>query len=183
MRSKWRRKTVAGSLPKSPSRLWPIRRFICRWRRGSLGSPRFGARVGLFPSSRPATVLAVLPSLAKVSLCESSFRSATPPRSSFTSKRRSLRLSTRAAPIRGFGPHHDITHLRPHSRGIPTPRFVPSSGDRSLATVFSANGLAGLFHPAAVLRTHPVQGIILSAQPYYLVDSLSIAPLPLTPFC
>ena len=90
-------------------------------------------------------------------------------------------LSTRAAPTRGLGPPHDITFLRPHSRGIPIPRFVPSSGDHSLSTVFSASKLAGLFHPAAVSRTYPVQGLLLSAQPYYLVDSLS-SPLPLSLF-
>lgn len=104
------------SLPRG---LLPIRRFICRRRRGSLGSPRFGAAYSLFPSPRSATVLAVLPSLAKASLCESSFRSATPPRSSFTSKTPLAGLSTRAAPIRGFGPPHDITHPRQLSLRFP----------------------------------------------------------------
>jgi hypothetical protein len=63
--------------------------------------------------------LAVLPSLAKASLCESSFRSATPPRSSFASSTPLAGLSTRAVPTRGFGPHHDITNPRPLPRGHP----------------------------------------------------------------
>jgi hypothetical protein len=61
-------------------------------------------------------------------------------------------------------------HIR---EDFPSLRFVPSSGALSPSTVFSASRLAGLFHPAAMSRTYPVQGIILSAQPYYLVDSLS----------
>lgn len=64
-------------------------------------------------------------------------------------------------------------HVR---KDIPSPRFVPSSGALSLSTFFSAHELAGLFHPAAVFRTHPVQGLILSAQPYFLVESL-LCPL------
>jgi hypothetical protein len=111
--------TVTGPTPASPARFLPIRRFMCRRRRGSLGSPRFGYHVGLFPSSWPATVLAFLPSLAKASLCESSFRSATPPRSSFTSQTPLAGLSTRAAPTRDFGPPHDNTNPRPLPRKLP----------------------------------------------------------------
>jgi hypothetical protein len=43
---------VTGSTPASPARFLPIRRFMCRRRRGSLGSPRFGYRI--WPVSKPA---------------------------------------------------------------------------------------------------------------------------------
>jgi len=41
-----------------------------------------------------------------------------------------------------------------------TSRFGPSSGALSLSTVCSAIGLAGLFHPPAMSRTSPVQGLL-----------------------
>jgi hypothetical protein len=59
---------------------------------------------------------------------------------------------------------------------FPRSRFVPSSGALNPSTVCSASWLAGLFHPAAVSRTDPVQGLILSAQPYCLVDSPFMPP-------
>jgi hypothetical protein len=82
-------------------------------------------------------------------------------------------LSVRALPARGLGPLHDVTRRRPLSRGFPSPRSVPSSGALSLPTVCSATELAGLFHPAAMFRTHPVQGLSLSAQPLRFVTGLS----------
>jgi len=51
--------------------------------------------------------------------------------------------------------------------GVPLCERVPSltappSGFLSLATVFSAIQLAGLFHPTAMYRVHPVQGLLPS---------------------
>jgi len=83
----------------------------------------------------------------------------------------------------GFVPHHDITNPRPHLRGLPGPRFVPSSGALSLPTFFSACSLAGLFHPAAVSRAQSRSGMSLSAQPSFLIGSSSphaVEPHPLT---
>jgi len=61
----------------------------------------------------------------------------------------------------GFWPssrHHPCAATR--SRRLPCLRFVPSSGFLDLSTSFSALGLAGLFHPAATSRIHPVQGVL-----------------------
>jgi len=131
----------------------------------------------LFPSSQPATVLAVLPSLAKASLRESSFRSATPPRSSFTSNNAARRSFDASCAYPGFRP--SSRHHQPASTNRESfPSFASfrpqalSASRRFTPQVW----LAGLFHPAAVSRTHPVQGLILFAQPYYLVDSLSMPP-------
>lgn len=63
---------------------------------------------GLFPCPRPATVLAVLPSLARAYPRESCFPSTTPPRSSFTLHRRSL-VFRRELTYPGFRPSS-----RPH---------------------------------------------------------------------
>jgi len=79
------------------------------------------------------------------------------------------RLSTRASPTWGFGPLLDITTVRPLVRGLPSPRYVPSSGDHSLSTVFSALWLAGLFHPAAELRTTSRSGASHSVQPSFFI--------------
>lgn len=46
------------------------------------------------------------------------------------------------------------------AEGFQTSRFGPSSGALSLSTVYSAFGLAGLLHPAAMFRTPPVQGLL-----------------------
>jgi hypothetical protein len=53
--------------------------------------------------------------------------------------------------------------VRSHfSRRLPRRRYVPSFGFRNRPTSFSAHPLAGLFHPAATSRTHPVQGLLSS---------------------
>ena len=56
-----------------------------------------------------------------------------------------------------FGvPLRDVSQQRPHgARRTHPPRFVPSSAFRTPSTVFSAAGLAGLFHPAATSRVVP----------------------------
>lgn len=55
------------------------------------------------------------------------------------------------------------SRVRSHfSRRLPRPRYVPSFGFRDRPTSFSAHSLAGLFHPAATSRTHPVQGLLSS---------------------
>lgn len=77
---------------------------------------------------------------------------ATPLQSSFNSIT-ALAFRFERLPTSGFGPLLDITVARQPTRGFPNPRFVPSSGSHSLSTVYSALQLAGLFHPAAELRT------------------------------
>lgn len=53
--------------------------------------------------------------------------------------------------------------VRSHfSRRLPRRCYVPSIGFRNRPTSFSAPELAGLFHPAATSRTHPVQGLLSS---------------------
>jgi hypothetical protein len=42
-----------------------------------------------------------------------------------------------------------------HARGFPAPPAFPSAAFRTLSTAFSANRLAGLFHPAATSRVPP----------------------------
>jgi hypothetical protein len=72
-------------------------------------------------------------------------------------------------PTWGFGPLLDITTARPLVRGLPSPRYVTSSGVHSLSTVFSALWLAGLFHPAAELRTTSRSGASHSVQPSFFI--------------
>jgi len=53
--------------------------------------------------------------------------------------------------------------VRSHfSRRLPRLRYVPSFGFLDRPTFFSALELAGLFHPAATSRVHPVQGLLSS---------------------
>jgi hypothetical protein len=88
-----------------------------------IGFTAIRCRFGLFPSLRSATVLAVLPSLAKVSLCESSFRSATPPRSSFTSINAARRSFDASCAYPGFWPssrHHQLASTHVEISQIPT---------------------------------------------------------------
>jgi len=47
-------------------------------------------------------------------------------------------------------------------RGIPTPCSVPSTGDHSLSTVFSARRLRGLLHPRAMFRASSRSGVCRS---------------------
>jgi len=61
--------------------------------------------------------------------------------------------------------------------GLQTFCFGPSSGALSLSTVFSAIGLAGLLHPAAMFRTTPFRGFSLDAAAPSRRGRL--APLPL----
>jgi len=89
-------------------------------------------------------------------------------------------------------PLRDITRARRHKRSeLPAHRFAPSSGFRSLPTVYSAPELAGLFHPAATFRDPLVQGPSLPAQPPFLVgrsmppgrwDTTALRPKRLAPF-
>lgn len=72
-------------------------------------------------------------------------------------------------PTWGFGPLLDVTTVRSLARGLPSPRYVPSSGVHSLSTVCSALWLAGLFHPAAELRTTARSGASHSVQPSFLI--------------
>jgi hypothetical protein len=46
-----------------------------------------------------------------------------------------------------------------HSRELPHPHFVPSSGDHSLSTVCSTAQLVGLFHPTTESRTLSRPGV------------------------
>lgn len=64
--------------------------------------------------------------------------------------------------------------------GIPTPCSVPSTGDRSLSTVYSALRLRGLFHPRAASRALcPLRGFSLHAA--RAARRRPTAPLPSAP--
>jgi hypothetical protein len=103
----------------------------------------------------------------------------TPLQSSFISIT-ALAFRFEQLPTLGFGPPLDITVARLLTRGFPCPRFVPSSGDRSLSTVCSALQLAGLFHPAAELRTAlPVQGLPTPHSRVFSSKTAAPSPLPL----
>jgi hypothetical protein len=88
------------------------------------------------------------------------------PPSTFVSPLQSSFVPCSARPFRGgracqgFCPPRDITGARPLTARHPRPRYVPSSGVRSLSTVCSALRLRGLFHPRAASRAHPVQGLL-----------------------
>jgi hypothetical protein len=58
----------------------------------------------------------------------------------------------------GLRPLRDVSRRRPHTPGIPTPDFGPSSAFRTPSTVYATTGLAGLFHPAAAYRVRPSGG-------------------------
>jgi len=122
-----------------------------------LGSPRAaGAR--LFPcvrgltSDRPSTgrLTAWLHPPHVVSPLQSSF--ATTP----------LDPVRAEPPARVLDPRHDITGARPLMRGLPSPRYVPSTGVLSLSTVFSARRLRGLLHPRAMFRASSRSGVCRS---------------------
>lgn len=66
--------------------------------------------------------------------------------------RLALAFSDGSSTCLGFFPLRGVTRARPLTTRLPRPRYVPSSGFRSLSTVSSALGLAGLFHPAATSR-------------------------------
>jgi hypothetical protein len=71
-------------------------------------------------------------------------------------------LSIPASPALGFLSLFatSLGRVDVHSRGLPAPRFAPSSGFRNLSTASSAPELAGLFHPAATFRDPLVQGLL-----------------------
>jgi len=72
------------------------------------------------------------------------------------------------APSGGFRPswrHQPKASTRP---GLPSPRIVPSSAFRTPSTVFSALGLAGLFHPAAASRVRS-SGVFPPVKPCHLI--------------
>jgi hypothetical protein len=71
--------------------------------------------------------------------------------------------------------HHPCAATQP--RRLPRRHFVPSPGFRSLSTSYSALGLAGLFHPAATSRVHPVQGLLSPRS--HPSSSEGVAPRPL----
>lgn len=131
-----------------------------------LGSPRVSP-ASLFPCSRAKFAHRPSPdpycyepglSPLRQTLLQSSFNPTT-----------ALVFRLEQLPTWGFGPLLDITTARPLARGLPSPRYVPSSGVHSLSTVFSALRLAGLFHPAAELRTTSRAGASLSVQPSFFL--------------
>lgn len=80
---------------------------------------------------------------------------------------RSLQSSFALASARAVSGMSSLPGFRPSSRHhqcastfarLPSPRFVPSSGFRSLSTVFSALWLRGLFHPRATSRVRSRSG-------------------------
>jgi len=87
-----------------------------------------------------------------------------PPRSCRLSRAPSRSSSARAlsgrATCQGFCPHRDMTKVHLLTARLPKPRYVPSTGNRSLTTVCSTPWLRGLFHPRAAYRARPVQGLL-----------------------
>lgn len=80
-------------------------------------------------------------------------------------------------PCLGFGPPRDITGSVYLPRRLPSLRYVPSPGVRSLSTVYSTPSSAGLFHPAAASRAHLSRGFSLRAAD--LLIGSRAAPMPL----
>jgi len=86
--------------------------------------------------------------------------------STFVSPLQSTFVRSSAHPFRGgracqgFCPLRDVTGTRLLTARHPKPRYVPSTGVRSLSTVSSACRLRGLFHPRAASRARPVQGLL-----------------------
>ena len=104
-----------------------------------------------------------------------------------------LGVASHSTPLAGLSARASYPGFRPSSRHHETASYlssthpkrrslVPSSGVRSLSTVFSAIPLAGLFHPAAVFRTHPVQGLH-SLRAAVFSRRKPTAPMPLSPPC
>jgi len=129
----------------------------------------------LFPCSLPA-VSPERPSTRSLVPRFHSFFESVPLQSSFTLT--SVHGLSARTICQGFGP--SSRHPRRAStftREVSNPRFVPSTGVRSLPTVFSALRLRSFFHPRAVSRALPVQGLLSphSCPP----SSGGAAPLPL----
>jgi hypothetical protein len=132
---------------------------MCRSIHGSLGSPR--RRAPTCFQTRAYSTHSICRSLIS---CETSsfFRDVSPLQSSFT-------LDSRLGP---FGPKLHLPRFRPSSRlhfGPSTFRETSQSLPTVRPQVFStsrrftpAQSFAGLFHPAATSRVHPVQGLLTS---------------------
>jgi hypothetical protein len=69
-------------------------------------------------------------------------------------------LSGRGPTYPGSLPSRDITGRRPLARGLPSPRFVPSSGFRNLSTVSSADKLCELVPSRSRVQGLAVQGLL-----------------------
>jgi hypothetical protein len=79
-------------------------------------------------------------------------------------------------PALGFLPYSRCCRRSPRFAGLPISRCVPSSGFLNLSTVYSASGIAGLFHPATTSRVS-VQGLGPAPQLYRLVAGLCLRAL------
>jgi len=75
----------------------------------------------------------------------------------------------RETSCQGFVPHRDFTAARPLPRGLPSPRYVPSSGVLSLSTVYSALRLCRLVPSHSRVQGPPRSGSSRSPQPPFLV--------------
>jgi len=146
--------------------------FLCGPRCGLLDSPAFEA------ASRVSMLGRVLPirrspgSYAPGSF----FLIAAPLQSSFA--RLPPETFRNRGSLPGFRPSSRHHQARPHARGVPSPRFVPSTGSLSLPTVSSALDSAGLFHPAAASRARfLVQGLL--SPHVHPSSSEGASPMPL----
>jgi len=81
----------------------------------------------------------------------------------------------------GFAPHHDVSRQQPllarDNPGYPVSALCASSAFLPPATLSSAAGLAGLFHPAAVSRVNPSGDWTLRMEPCRLSTASALGTL------
>jgi len=121
-----------------------------------------------FPVSGEPSVFLRLPSPATFATGSSSHELSLPCRVQPIRVRSVAAVRRRRLPW-GSVPLRDINQRRHIWPATPTSRTVPSSAFRTPSTVYSATGLAGLFHPAATSRVRS-PGVFLPTKPYRLVD-------------
>jgi hypothetical protein len=148
---------LLGSTSRASREVDSSRSVICKPICGSLGSPQRRVPACFQTRTVDSLSLPVPHLLAEIS---SSFRDDSPLQSSFA-------LTSRPSP---FGPRLHLPRFRPSSRLHSGPSTFRETS-QSLTTVrpqaFStsrrftpAQSFAGLFHPAATSRVHPVQGLL-----------------------
>lgn len=93
-----------------------------------------------------------------VRVLASSFLDVSPLQSSFALT--SVQHLSVSDSLPGFRPSSRCHQRASTHREDSNPRYVPSTGDHSLSTAYSALWFRGLFHPRTASRDSPVQGIL-----------------------
>lgn len=156
------------------ARLLPEERYNARghgywFHRGSLWAP---------VSMRSAAICSHVVPLVRTDTIQVHSLLAAPPQSAFSSV--PARLFRYEPYLPGFPPSLDISLPRPQARGVPSPRFVPSSGDLNLSTVYSACRVCRLVSSRSRAQgSLSVQGLIHPAQRSALSSSSAPSPLAL----